>query len=314
MKLGFALGGGGARGSAHIGALQELDALGFKPDLVTGTSIGGLVGAMVCAGSTYDEMTAAMQNFKPSLLYSLPQEGRSVTSSERIEEYVVARLSRSFGDKLTGRKNKRPRFDDLDLPLAVTATDLVTKREIVLDDGDLVTALLATISIPVLLPPVQMAGMHLVDGGLVNNLPFDIARARGATFTIAIDLSSSAPYGTAAEHTNSDSIFDIEWADLVEGRILDRALYRATRRPLWQVVTAVIDIVNAQNTNLNLALSPPDVVIRPNLGTIGILDFHTIEQGIEAGRKAVHKAAPQLEKLATQIANVRAEEAAKEKE
>ncbi len=297
MKLGLALGGGGARGSAHIGVLEEILPMGFQPDLITGTSIGALVGAMMAANYTTDDMHEVMEKMKPSALYGLPSGGDSVISNERVKALMERILKEHFADRLQNRDPQQVYFSDLSIPLAVVAADLVTQREVVLDEGDLVTALLATISVPILFPPVAIGEKQLVDGGLVNNLPFDVARSRSATFTIAVDLSNSAPYGTQPIHNKEENILDIGFSGVMEGRLLDQALYRATRRPLWQVITSVIDIVNAQNTQINLALSPPDVLIRPDIGTIGLLDFDTVEQGIEAGRQAARDAKPQLEKL-----------------
>ena len=299
-RLGFALGGGGARGSAHVGALEELLQLGLKPDIVTGTSIGAFVGAMVCAGFTIEQVTTALRGLRPSSMYALPDGIPSIAAPDNLEKYMVRVFADHLGDQLTERDKPRPTFQDLQIPLAVVAVDLVTQREVVLDEGDLVRALLASMTIPMLFPPVQIGEKYLVDGGIINNLPFDVARSRGATYTIAIDLGNAAPYGTQSEHPRPASeggILGIKWEQLMDGSIFDRALFQAARDPLWQVATAVIDIVARQNVNLRLAISPPDVLIQPYIGTIGILDFHTIDDGIEAGRKAVHRAAPQIEKV-----------------
>jgi NTE family protein len=303
-KLGLALGGGGARGSAHIGALRELFALGLQPDLVTGTSIGGLVGALLCAGFTLDEMETFLRSFKPSSMYSLPDNEPSIASTVNIEKALVRRFADHYTERFESRENKRPQFEDLDIPLAVVATDLVTQREIVLDSGDLITAIRASISIPVLFPPVQIGDWQLVDGGLMNNLPFDIARARGATHTIAIDLGNAAPYGTPVENPQPRGFFGTRLNNMLDGNLFDRALYQATRDPLWAVVTAITDIVNSQNVSLRLAISPPDVLIRPHIGTIGLLDFHTVDDGLEAGRLAVHRKAPELERLLTSLSHL----------
>lgn len=309
QKLGFTLGGGGARGSAHLGVLRELFALGLRPNLVTGTSIGGLIGALVCTGMSLDEVENAFRELKPSIMYALPKGKPAIGSTENIEKHLEAVFSDYYTLRYPERQIKRPTFDDLDIPLAVVATDLVTRREVVLDKGDLIEAILATISIPVMFPPVKIGKWELVDGGLINNLPFDVARARGATFTIAVDLGQSAPYGTPIENPAPEpdgNLFGIRWTELLDGSIFDKALYEAARDPLWQVVTAVFDIVNDQNVRLRLAISSPDVLIRPNIGTIGILDFHTINDGIQAGREAVHRRAPDLERLMTNMATVEA--------
>lgn len=302
MRLGLTLGGGGARGSAHIGVLQELEALGLRPDLVTGTSIGALVGALYCAGVSLENIEAALRRFKPSAMYALPDNEPAIGSQANINRSLEEIFAEHYGDRFAEREVKRPLFTDLKIPLAVVATDLVTKREVVLDDGDLIQAIRASISIPVLFPPVAIGDWQLLDGGMMNNVPFDVARARGATHTIAVDLGNAAPYGTPADNASphqDGNPFGIRWAQVLDGSVFDRALYQATRDPLWQVVTAVMDIVADNSVKMRLALSPPDVMIRPQLGTIGILDFHTIDEGIEAGRQATRRAASGLERLLT---------------
>ena len=300
MKLGLALGGGGARGSAHIGVLQELKTLGLQPDVVTGTSIGALIGALLCAGMTLEEIENAIRQFKPSSMYSLPDNEPALGSHANIDKSLQKIFQDFYGDRFEDREVKRPLFSDLEIPLAVVATDLVTRREVILDQGDLIMAIRASISIPILFPPVAIGEWMLVDGGMMNNLPFDIARARGATHTIAVDLGNAAPYGTPTETpTPSGNIFGMKWAQVLDGSVFDRALYQATRDPLWQVVTAVMDIVADNSVKMRIALSPPDVLIRPNLGTIGVLDFHTITEGIEAGRLATRREAHGLERLLT---------------
>ena len=304
MKLGFALGGGGARGSAHIGVLQELATLGLKPDLVTGTSIGALIGALLCAGMSLEKIEQHLRDFKPSTMYALPDNEPSIGSLSNIEKNLERIFDEHYSDKFQDRDTTRPQFSDLDISLAVIATDLVTKREVVLDSGDLIQAVMASIAIPVLFPPIKIGNWELVDGGIMNSVPFDVARARGATHVIAVDLGNAAPYGTPPEKPTprpDGNLFGISWSDMIDGSLFDRALYQAARDPLWSVVTAIFDIVSDNSVKLRLAISPPDVLLRPNIGTIGILDFHTIEGGIEAGRKAVHREAHKIEKLITEI-------------
>lgn len=309
MKLGLALGGGGARGSAHIGALDELLRIGLRPDVIAGTSIGAFIGAMIAAGFNIPQIEHAMRSLKPSAMYALPDKVPAVAATDNLERYLLKVFTEHFGERLTQRQNPRPVFADLQIPLAVVTADLVNRREVVLDEGDLVRAILASMSIPVLFPPVHYGEKRLVDGGLMNNLPLDVARARGAIYTIAIDLGNAAPYGTLSETREREhdrNLLGIRWDHLIDGgNFFDRALFQATRDPLWQVVTAVMDIVNQQNVALRLAFSPPDVLLRPEMGTLGVLDFHQIDEGIEAGRQSVYRAAPQIERLLTQLARYR---------
>ena len=272
MKIGLALGGGGARGAAHIGVLTELERLGVQPNLITGTSIGGLVGALVAAGLQPKDVTAFFQKISLSQMYGLPGSAPGFSSTSKIEKLLVDTIGRIT-------------FADLQIPLAVVTTDLVSRKAVILDEGDVVTAVLSTIAIPIIFPPVERDGMVLVDGGLLNNLPFDIARARGATFVIAVDLSNTAPYGTPSEPGPPAS------------GIIERALALTQRQHTWQVLSTVTDIITMQSFNSRMAVSQPDILLRPDMSTIGIFDFHRLDEGIKVGQTAVQATEQQIQEL-----------------
>lgn len=261
MKLGLVLGGGGARGAAHIGVLLELERLGLRPDLVVGTSIGGLLGALLAAGLSADEMLTFFQEFNLEQLYR-PADLRipALVSNRRVEK----RLEKAIG---------RPTFADLKLPLAVVATDLVSRQEVVLQEGDVVTAVLATIAIPVALPPVEMGDMILVDGGVKNNTPFNVARQLGAAYVLAVDLTNTDPYAPMWRYGRTGPL--TKAAELVQ------------RNELWWVLAATLDVITTQNMEKNLAETPPDLLLQPEIGTIGLFDFHRWQEGVSAGRTAV---------------------------
>jgi NTE family protein len=271
MKIGLTLGGGAARGSAHIGVLLELEALDIRPNLITGTSIGGMMGALLAMGLSVAEITAFFASLSVSSMFQLTKRTTpAMTGMQKIEKLLVETL------------NGRPTFADLKIPLAVVTTDLVHRQVVILDDGDLISAVLATIAIPLVFPPVERGEHVLVDGGLLNNTPFDVARARGATFVIAVDLTNTAPFGTPVPPDKSGT------------GMVERMLVKTQQGRTWQIVSAVTDIITTQSFNARLAVSRPDVLLRPKLDTIGLFDFHRMEDGIMAGRTAVREAVDQL--------------------
>lgn len=269
FRLALTFGGGGARGAAHIGVLMEMAQLGLPPpNLITGTSIGGLVGGLLAAGRTHEEMVAFFQQLSLSRLYARPGGLPALSSQRKLETL----LEQAIG---------RPTFAQLTIPLALVTVDLARRQEIVLDEGDVLLAILATTAFPVILPPVNHNGLKLIDGGVLNNVPFDVARARGATHVIAIELGNAAPYGSPAPYP--------------AGRTFTaRALALAHRQPLWQLLSAVTDILTAQSFQARLAISKPDLLLRPELGTIGLFDFHRFDEALAAGRQAVQDKKEQL--------------------
>ncbi|MDX1615447.1 MAG: patatin-like phospholipase family protein [Candidatus Promineifilaceae bacterium] len=271
MKFGLALGGGGARGAAHIGILAKLEQLGLRPDLVTGTSIGGLVGALIAAGLNAAEITTVFREMRFGKLYSLPGRKPALTDHNRLEDL----LEQAIG---------RPTFDELQLPLAVMATDLVTRELLALHEGDVISAVLATTAFPVILPPVQREGRTLIDGGVLNNTPFDVAREMGADYVLAVDLAKSAPYGTPIPYPPGSNI-------------IERFLIRRQREPIYQAVSTMADILTWENVRVRVAEEPPDLLLRPAVGTVGLFDFHRLEAGIAAGREAADSAEEELQKL-----------------
>nr|HMT20737.1 patatin-like phospholipase family protein [Promineifilum sp.] len=183
-RLGLVLGGGGARGLAHIGVLHVLEQAGIPIDYLAGTSMGGLVGALFAAGIPFpvvEQEVARLGDVKEQLRLidvSITSAGLSIRG-RRIYNFMADLL----GDDLT--------FADLRLPLAMASVDLKTGRPIVLQGGLVIDAVRATISIPGVFEPVELGDYRLVDGGVLNNVPVDIALDMGATRTIAVDVLPS---------------------------------------------------------------------------------------------------------------------------
>lgn len=181
-KIGLCLGGGGARGYAHIGALLALEEAGVKFDLCAGTSVGALVGGLYSAGVTVSDMVKMGEKLQVKDIWS---KSKILAPSEPIGvEKIITDLVGDID------------FSDTRIPFCAVATDLVSAREVVLHEGNLAKGVSASCCIPIVFKPVIIDDMHLVDGGLVNNIPVDVCKAMGADYVIAIDVNPTRVEGT----------------------------------------------------------------------------------------------------------------------
>ena len=176
-RIGLALGGGAARGFAHIGVLQVLEEQGIKPDLVVGTSAGSVVAALYAAGKTPTELGAMAMTLDESTMTDWVFPGRSVMKGEALAKFV-----RGY----TGGRQ----IEQMPLPLGIVATDLNSGQPILFRRGDPGTAVRASSSVPAVFTPVRIAGREYVDGGLVSPIPVKYARQMGADLVIAVDISA----------------------------------------------------------------------------------------------------------------------------
>lgn len=184
-RLGLALGGGAARGFAHIGVIQVLEAAGIRPDLVVGTSAGSLVAALYASGMNGQALeTAALQMEEVAIAdWTLPLFNRGVLRGEALARYVNRQVN--------GR-----RLQDMALRLGILATDLATGQGVLFQRGDTGTAVRASSAVPGVFLPVSIDGRDYVDGGLVAPVPVPQARQMGAELVLAVDISSP-PHGQA---------------------------------------------------------------------------------------------------------------------
>lgn len=287
-RIGLALGSGAARGWAHIGVLRELDAHGIAPDILCGASVGAFVGAAAARGE----------------LDRLEQWALGLTWQD-----VVRLLDVSWGGGLIkGEKLLRffeRHFVDCDiaalpLPFACVATDLETGREVWLREGSVASAIRASIAMPGLLRPHPHVRGLLVDGGLVNPVPVSLCRALGADIVIAVDLGSdlvgsrfSAPSG-AAETAPVAS-----WRRLLPGYAARPGGTPANggesaAPSLVAVLTTSINIMQTRIARSRLAGDPAEVLVRPRLANLGLMDFHRAAEAIEEGRRAVRRMLPAI--------------------
>ena len=194
-RVGLALGGGGAKGLAHILMLEALDDLGIRPHVISGTSIGAIIGALYAAGLSGKDIRALIEQFfvdKKAAGHELFALPKSIRWLDFIDPALAegGLLDSSDFIKYMGEVLPTTRFNKLVIPLKVVAAELLTGRQVVIDSGDLLPALQASMAVPGVFAPVKWKGMTLVDGGVANPLPYELVEA-GSDLVIAIDVSGS---------------------------------------------------------------------------------------------------------------------------
>jgi NTE family protein len=283
------LGGGGARGLAHVGALQVLVEHGIPVRAVVGTSIGAEMGAFFAAGMPVGEMVelARSLDWKTMLQLFLPDlPSGGLVSGRRIEGW----LSRRLGDALV---------EALPIPFAAVATDLESGEQVVIDRGPAVEAVRASISMPGTLSPVRLGGRVLVDGGVVNQVPCDVARERFGAPVLAVAVHSASQRWDLQRRKPARP----EWLERIRRLLAEPWMHEAPRLrdaleaeaaspddPIaWstrRVLERVMHVAQAELVRLRLATSPPEILLVPDVHDIGTLEFHRAEEAIEAGRAA----------------------------
>lgn len=180
LKLGLALGGGAARGFAHVGVIQVLEEAGIKPHLVVGTSAGSMVAAFYASGRNGVQLQRLSETMEEAALtdWNLPLTSRGLIKGDGLARYVA---------QVTGNK----RIEDTTLPLGIVATDLHSGQGVLFQRGDIATAVRASSAVPAMFDPVRIAGHDYVDGGLVSPVPVRYARQMGADVVLAVDISST---------------------------------------------------------------------------------------------------------------------------
>ena len=296
-KIGLALGAGVARGWAGIGVVRALKAAGIEPDVVSGTSMGAVVGGCMLAGKL-DELEAFARDLTPRKVLSLIDirfGGSGLVGGDRL-------------GKLLGQHLGETAIETLEKPFVAVATELSTGHEIWLSRGGLVEALRASYALPGVFEPCRLGRRLLVDGALVNPVPVSVCQALGADLIIAANFAHDGH--RHATVVQASHLHDLE-ADEPAGSPVERAgrrfvgrLFGSTpERPgITGVMMESFNIIQERIMRSRLAGDPPDVMIAPKLGSIGLVDFHRAAEAIEIGREAAERAVPEIVHMMSALA------------
>jgi NTE family protein len=288
-KLGIALGGGSARGWAHIGVMRALAQEGIAPDYVAGCSMGAMVGAAFAAGRIEKLETWALSLDWKRIVKLLDVGLRGgLIKGERLLDFFHGQFVEC-------------QFSELAIPFATVATDLASGREIWLREGKVSDAVRASCTVPGLFEPILREGRYLIDGSVVNPVPVSLCRAMGADVVIAVSLSSEVCGRFMREYQGAAVPQDYQQ------RLINLLLPRHRDVPgaandsdtppppaMLETVLGAIDIMQARIARSRLAGEPPDVLLTPHLGQMGSYEYHRAAPAILEGRDAVARLLPTI--------------------
>ena len=297
--IALALGGGMARGFAHIGVLKVLNQNNIYPSIVAGTSIGALVGGAYLTGKL-DELEDWARSLNRFKVFSYL-------------DFRVRSAGLIGGNKL--EKVMKEHFEGVDIeslphPFIAIASDLITGHEVWLRKGNLIDAMKASFALPGVFPPVERNHRHLVDGALVNPVPVSVCQALGARLTIAVDLHADLIGKAAKPGTNFQTVagFDVfdekdvpkEEQKRFSSGFAKRLFRREENNPsLFGVMMSALGIIQDRITRSRLAGDPPDVHIKPRIGHVGMLEFERADELIKLGEEAAERAIPKIQTAMT---------------
>lgn len=274
MDITLALGGGGSRGISHIGVIRRLEKEGFRIKAIAGTSFGGLVAVLYALGyrpNDLEEMFAALD--QKQFYGRTPNDGPALMGLAGVSQLLESLI----GDRT---------FDNLRIPCVVTATDLKSGREVILSEGRLVDAILATIALPGIFPARHVGEFELVDGGTLDPIPVAPARALAPRLPV-VAVALNMPFGSAAQ----------PWSIPLPS-FLPRAIVERFSKMRYGLVLDVfmrsLDIGSRAVSEYRLEVDKPDIIVRPRVGNIDTLDVVDVHEVIRTGEEALEEVLPQL--------------------
>ena len=285
MDLALALGGGGAKGNSHVGVLRVLEQHGFRVRAIAGTSFGGIVACFYAAGFSPDQIEDIFAAVDQSRLYGrVAEEKASFLGLSRVRHW----LKETLGERT---------FAQTKMPCAVTAVDLRTSREIVISEGYLRDAILCTIALPGIFPSFLREELELVDGGLLNPVPVAVARSLAPALPV-VAVSLTTPLGKPPRSIPLPFLEDLPAP-------LARQISRLRVTQAMEVFMRSLDIGGRQIAELRFQLEKPDVIIRPVVEEIGVLQDVDVHAVARLGETATLEQMPALKKATSWPARLR---------
>ncbi len=304
--IGLALGSGSARGLAHIGVIRALRDADIQIDCVAGTSFGAMIGAVYASGKldSLQDAYLAMDWKKIAYFFDVVFPKSGIIDGNKVADFLREYV-------------RSERIEDLPLPFKAVATELDSGKEVVLESGDVIDAVRASISVPGMFTPVRNNERVLVDGGLVNPVPVSVVRAMGADIVIAVDVNHDIVVGKAPKiEIKPDDDSFIQTLARLGGAKYPAAMERINKglqsldtpalnhirawlaeEPLpniFEVLLSSINIMESQITHTRLRIDSPDLLIQPPLGSVRFLEFNRAEEIISIGYETTRQ---QIDKL-----------------
>ncbi len=292
-KIGLALGSGGARGWCHIGILRELDDMGVKPDVISGASMGALVGAFHAGGALDDLEEWALKLTARSFFGMLDVR---LTSGGLVEGAEILSVIRRMIDI--------DRIEDLPVPLALVATDMATGREVWMTEGDIAEAVRASAALPGVISPYRIDGRWFLDGGLTNPVPVSACRILGAEVVIAANPNGRFDGTFWAERETEIPALWKTWRERLPdlpaalSGFFEQNEEVAPTPQYLDVLSASIDIMTDGIRRAKMAGDPPHVTLDAHLSKMSVLEFHRAKEAIDEGRRIVKENAEAIARCA----------------
>lgn len=291
-KIGLVLGGGAARGWAHIGVLRTLVEEGIVPDIITGCSIGAVVGGCYAAGKLdqLEEFARSLSKARVLRFLDFHFNGSGLISGRRLQRLLESNINGID-------------IDDLPIKFGAVATELGSGHEIWLTKGPLIEAMRASYALPGVFAPILHNDRWLFDGALVNPVPITMARAFGADIVICVNLSSDVwPRGTVIQSLGRDGE-ESPVENVIEKQrgwsfpFLRSSEPKVNTPGLVSVMVEAFNIIQDRISRSRLAGDPPDILISPRLRTMNMFEFHRADEAVVSGALPVKRAMADIREL-----------------